>query len=271
MGKITLGDIKHSELNVLIKFHNFCEKHHLYYTLAGGTLLGAIRHKGFIPWDDDIDVMMPRSDYQKLLYMVKNGKTDNNPTFLLPGEGGNVCPFIKAVDPNIIAHSVGGLSDIPLSIDVFPLDNLPEDDQELGKFFKKARVLRASIIAYDADLKVCKVNLKYFAKIILKVYVKVVGLKRIIKRIDEFSQTYNDRNTGYIGGIMWGYGVGERMKIESYMHNVSVEFEGNSFNAPSCWKNYLTGLYGDYMQLPPKEKRKSHEIKAWYVNKEENK
>ena len=71
MNYFTLDEVKQTELNILIQFDNFCQREGFYYTLAGGTLLGAIRHKGFIPWDDDIDVMMPREDYNRLLKTLK--------------------------------------------------------------------------------------------------------------------------------------------------------------------------------------------------------
>ena len=81
MNYLPLDEVKKTELNILIQFDSFCKNEGLYYTLAGGTLLGAIRHKGFIPWDEDIDVMMPREDYNRMLQIVRDKKTIQNMSF----------------------------------------------------------------------------------------------------------------------------------------------------------------------------------------------
>jgi lipopolysaccharide cholinephosphotransferase len=260
--------IKATELDLLIRFDEYCKKNNIYYTLGGGTLLGAIRHKGFIPWDDDVDVMMPREDYNRFISKVKNGDLGEGIAVIKPYAAGNVYPFAKLVNTATMSKSSETLSEIGLWVDLFPLDTLPADDGELSGLFKKTRALRATVIAKDTDLKNARRDYKYIVKLLLKLYTKIVGYGRVLKKADRTAQTYNKQKTEYIGCALWGYGTGERMKRSEYMKPVPVEFEGHNFNAPSCWKQYLTGLYGDYMKLPPVEKRKTHSIKAWFVNKE---
>lgn len=265
MQYLTSDEVKKVQLDLLIKFDEFCSEHELYYTLGGGSLLGAIRHKGFIPWDDDIDVMMPRNHYNKLMEIVSN-EDNNNLDVIFPFDEKERMPFLKVVDKRVVFKSTEIKNESYIWMDVFPLDTLPESDDELRSLFKLCRKNRAKIIGMHTDLSSCKKDYKYIVKAIVKLYSKIVGWKYIITKADKDAQKYNGKTDKYIGCSLWGYGPGERMIRDEYMTPVKVEFEGHMFNAPSCWDGYLKGLYGDYMQLPPVEKRKNHSIKARRVD-----
>ena len=117
MKKITPEEIKKIQLDLLIQFAEFCKKNNLYYCLAYGTLLGAIRHKGFIPWDDDIDVIMPRPDYEKFCKLVAEKKIatslQNNSTY----------PFVKIIDTRtLVRERFAQKEEVGIWIDVFVLD-----------------------------------------------------------------------------------------------------------------------------------------------------
>ena len=170
MNYLTLDEVKKIELDILIQFDTFCKNEGLYYTLAGGTLLGAIRHKGFIPWDDDIDVMMPREDYNRMLQIVRDKKNGSKFDFLIPGDPDYFYPFAKFCDNETVAEMDDNYSKHGIWIDIFPMDNLPEDNEFLRKFFKKTRFWRAVVISMTTKLSGEKNIKKKIAKLILKIY-----------------------------------------------------------------------------------------------------
>lgn len=263
MKYFTLDELKKSELDILVQFDNFCKKENLYYTLAGGTLLGAIRHKGFIPWDDDIDVMMPRDDYNRMLHILHNKKIATNLDCLISGDQNYFYPFAKICNNETVAEMEDNYSKHGIWIDVFPLDNLPKDDELLQKLFKKTRFWRAVIISMTTKLNKEKSVKKKIAKLTLQVFAIFYGKNNVVKKANEIAQYYNNQDTEYIGCSVWGYGPGERLRKETYLASCDVEFEKYYFKAPKCWEDYLIGIYGDFMKLPPVEKRKSHHLKAW--------
>lgn len=263
MNYLTLDEVKKTELDILIRFDSFCKNEGLYYTLAGGTLLGAIRHKGFIPWDDDIDVMMPREDYNRMLQIARDKKNGSKFDFLIPGDPDYFYPFAKFCNNETVAEMDDNYSEHGIWIDIFPMDNLPEDDELLRKLFKKTRFWRAVVISMTTKLSGEKSVKKKIAKLTLKIYANLYGKRNVVRKANEVAQSYNGEKTAYIGGALWGYGPGERLNRASYLNPCEVEFEKHYFKAPECWKEYLTGLYGDYMKLPPVEKRQTHHLKAW--------
>ena len=100
--KLSSEEIKQIELNLLLKLDEICKKYKLRYYLCGGTLLGAVRHKGFIPWDDDIDVLMPREDFEKLLRLEKKQKQDAVEKIVSWKSGNSIYPFIKLINTNTV-------------------------------------------------------------------------------------------------------------------------------------------------------------------------
>lgn len=263
MKYLSLDEIKAIELDILVNFDEYCKKQGLYYTLAGGTLLGAVRHKGFIPWDDDIDVMMPRSDYNKLIEKEKKQKINQYISLLAPGDQDYYYPFVKIYNCKTIAKMEDNNSKHGIWIDIFPLDNLPEDNKSLKKLFSHTRFWRAVVISMTTELGAEKNTKKKVAKFFLKLFANIYGKSNVVRKANEISQQYNSSITPFIGGALWGYGPGERLRKDLYLSPCIVEFEKFDFIAPKCWDEYLKGLYGNYMELPPIEKRQTHHLKAW--------
>lgn len=261
---LTSKEIKIRELNILLYFQEFCKKNNLHFYLSGGTLLGAIRHHGFIPWDDDIDVCMPRIDYERFIESYSN----NNQKYVLRSTklGNFTAPFAKLVDTSTWIDSQFTLDDnnSQLWIDIFPVDGLPESVNDVKNIYKKCDFYRRIFLITDAKLGEGKSAFHKYVKYILKPFSVLYGKKRCAGKIEQVAKKYSYENSKYVGAITWGlYGVGERMLKSEFEKQVMVEFEGHKFPTFSCWDSYLHGLYGDYMQLPPVEKRKTHDMKVY--------
>lgn len=256
--------IKQIELEILRSFDRFCKKNNLRYYLAGGTLLGAIRHQGFIPWDDDIDVCMPRKDYE--IFVNKFGNWNPNLRVRSSLLGNFAAPFAKVVDlrTKIEMKYVGDSIDEYLWIDVFPVDGLPNHLNAVKQVYAKCNIYRKILLLADANLGEGKSAFKKYSKYLLKPLARLYGKQRCINNIEKIAKQYPYDECSYVGIVTWGlYGAGERMVKSEFETAIEVEFEGERFPAFSCWDSYLKGLYGDYMQLPPEEKRQTHDMVAY--------
>ncbi len=268
MKKLSHKEIQEAELNILKEFDKFCKKNDLYYTLSGGTLLGAIRHKGFIPWDDDIDVMMPRPDFERLL-SGKDLDTSELPEYMHFASWKDKSlpfPFIKLLDSRTkvdVDFYNEKLNVNEIWIDVFPIDANPDDEKELKKIYRKSLRLRKILNIKLAKSGEGKNLIKRLLKPILILLFKVINIYSLCDKIDRLSKKYDFDKCSKVGGIVWGYGPQERIDKEKFLTKEDVQFEDATFSAPSNYHEYLTGLYKDYMQLPPEDKRVVHGLDAY--------
>ena len=242
------------ELEMLKAIDDISKKLGIQYFMLGGTLLGAIRHQGFIPWDDDIDIGMLREDYEKFIkeaqdllptyYFVQTYQTD--PEFYLPFAKirDSRTTFIETVSANHkINHGV--------YIDIFPIDfyKKPSKTEKIKRLLLTARTLR------EVDLKIFNRNLKNKILSLLSLLI-FPNAYQACDKLDKLNSRYNsgEKRTNYCGA--WG----NKEIVDSDIFNKSKNyyFEGFSFTGPEDSDSYLRHIYGDYMKLPPKEKRISH-------------
>lgn len=270
MKKLTLDEVKQEELKVLLAFDRLTRKHEIRYSLAYGTLLGAIRHKGFIPWDDDVDVIVPRPDYERLLSLIRGGQLDTGELIFQGFELGNFpMPYLKFSNSAIEVRDIANKASIPLYlwIDVFPLDGVPDDEASWDVECDKAQTWKNLIKAGNYRFFGAGKGLRNrLAKMAVKPWIAALSLddRAEMSIIAAAKAGPSYAAAEFVADVVWGpYGRGERFNRGLIRDYVSVEFEGCQLPALSGWDAYLTGIYGNYMELPPVEKRVAHGVEAW--------
>lgn len=241
---IGLKELQKLQLQILIDFDKICKKNNLKYFLAGGTLLGAVRHKGFIPWDDDIDVAMPRTDYNKLIKLSKE----------LPEKYQLICPekvkqykilFSKIVYKKYFEVEKGLKDNYGIFIDIFPLDGL-------GNNKHKARIHAKKILIMRTIINICFLDNNLFSKLLKKIHFNNLTYRILMRTFNK----YNYHESKYVGSIAGGLRMlDEIFEYRVYSETMDMEFEGKIFKGMKYYDEYLTRMYGDYMKLPPKEKQ----------------
>lgn len=263
MKKIEIEDFKKIQVEILDVVAEFCEKNDIKYWLDCGTLLGAIRHKGFIPWDDDIDIGMLRKDYQKFMDLFNKENTrykffcnENNSDFLYP--------FGKILDTNTVLYEPDEKGNkISVYIDLFVYDNAPDDDKMVNKMFKIRdinNIFSVANITHHPRGNIFRRHMVHILRLMLKPFPKNLFIKNMVKN----SKKYINAETKRVGNFMsYSKVVCDRNIL---MEFTKAEFEGKLYPVPLEYDKWLTLFYGDYMKLPPVEKRVSHhKIKAFYM------
>lgn len=262
MIELQLEQLKQIELDILKSFHQYCTKHNLRYFLTGGTLLGAVRHKGFIPWDDDIDVCMPRVDYEK--FIANFPKDPLNKNFQMASVetmSGYYLPFAKLMRRGTFLKETVD-TDLPLGVymDIFPLDNMSDNYDTAYKLFCSTSYWRKMLllknISISSNRSLWKNLILLLGKIALCWLPRVCILKTLIKKARIYE---NEQLSRFVCAVVMGtYGIKEILQGEWYSQAVLIPFEDSSFLAPKGYRQILEHFYGNYMQLPPKEKQKTH-------------
>lgn len=246
------------QVDILKAFADYCDAHDIRYYLTGGTLLGAIRHKGVIPWDDDVDVMMPRTDYNKLLEVSKGKISQYYSVSVLENNKAHSRLFMRIVDDRVTyCHQYyQDKYHMGFGIDVFPIDDIPEDEAQRNKYFRKIRFWKKQFsLAQSAWFKSTSKS-RAIAKAFASIPARIMGRDFAYKKVMSVVKKYENPDSKYVGISTGVYLEKEVSKREEFLPYVEVEFEGRMYHAPQCYDKYLKQLYGDYMQLPPEEDRK---------------
>ena len=248
-----LEELKKAELDILVAVVDVCERLHLRYYLLCGTLLGAVRHQGFIPWDDDIDIGMMREDYT--LFLEKAPSMLPKHLFLqtIWTDPGYMACFAKVRNNNttFVENTVSNRSmHHGVFIDIFPLDYYPENVKEQKRLQRRKKRYEHRLISEYVmlDLKL-KHKLYYTAYRLL-----YPSLRNVLKKRERmFCAVPKSAMVADYGGYLK-----ETAPIEWYGEGVPIWFEGLQLRAPAEYDKLLTQIYGDYMIPPPEEQREGH-------------
>lgn len=247
---INQDEMKKIELDLLVYFRDLCEKLGLRYYLCGGTLLGAVRHKGYIPWDDDIDVFMPYPDYVRLIELFEEDDVhklinmDNCETSYM---------FTRLIDKRTVLEEIHYplLSKTRINIDIFPISGFPNDEKEAADFTTEILELRSEWDNYWIMYGTLENHEELY-----------VELKSKIKNV---MARYDFDESDVVGYIATGKFDRELLARNNFDDSISINFENIEFKTLKGYDVYLTNMYGDYMKLPPEEQQESkHDFMAWW-------
>ena len=254
-----LRKLQMTELEILLKVDDICRKNNIKYFLVGGTLLGAVRHQGFIPWDDDLDIAMPRADYQKFVE-ISSKALGSQYHFQCVENDADYWLLFGKVRKNGTVFAESRLKNIQTNkgifIDVFPLD----DGNKPNDFLQKVRIktarkiqyvmyCRRGVIAGDVPLQI---------KILTKLS-RVMSINKWM-RLGQKIVSHKNRNAQYYFNVGSNYNYKKQTILkEKYYPLKELEFEGHRFFVPNDYDFVLKQIFGtNYMELPEKEKRVNH-------------
>ena len=266
----TLKRLQGTLLNILKDIDKVCKKHNLTYMLIAGTLLGAIRHKGFIPWDDDIDIAMPRDDYEKFIKICEDELSDyviqtpyNTKNYFLP--------FSKLRLKNTL-YDEAAVKHIDMFkgifVDIFPIDNVEKNNFSLKLRALKVRTIRDAL-AYKFKINNKIMNFKYFYIVFFLRFLPVKWLLLYQQKV--MKKCKNNQSNYLINFATDQVYRSELTKRENLLPVQEMKFEGNLFKVPNKSEEYLSQMYGDFMQLPPEDERVAHSPLKIVFDTRENK
>ena len=266
MNKTNIDLLHEVDLGIVKEVKKICDTNGLTYYMSGGTLLGAVRHKGFIPWDDDIDLAMPRNDYERFLQIapsllpvnlqIVNYRTDPTYHYYITRVR-NVDTKVEEIRINDSCRFTNA------SIDIFPLDGTPNNHLHRKVYFFRVMAHRALMsLCYkdsiDRDRKRSKKERLFLAFMEKLPIEKVFDPYKEKCKIDKIMRRYPVEKAENIGCLMGAYRTNQIVPKKYFGKGRMYQFETITLRGPELYDDYLKQMYGNYMELPPKESQKIH-------------
>lgn len=268
MKELEINEIHSEMMHVLETLDRICEENNIQYVLAYGTLIGAIRHDGFIPWDDDVDIWMPRADYNRFIAYCMEHEEQIKPYKLCTRY--NIDNYVfyisrfsnmeyKYQNTNGNKHNF----DIGIFLDIYPIDNYGNGGSETEKLFKKTNFWSSLYCVYVNSDKAKNLGsrvIKACIHLALNLIFKNNVLSGVDQRITHILEHYSDESNEYVGCVCWAenkvlHKRNDVFNSDGTMNRMKHSFEGKEFYVPTNYHAILKNSYGDYMKLPPKEQQ----------------
>ena len=266
--QIQIDQLKQIQLEIMDYFHSWCINHRITYYITAGTLIGALRHKGYIPWDDDIDLVMLREDYDRLLEEFPKSETGVYKLHSYETDDSCIYTYAKLCDTRTVLIDGDEKNSVPIgvNIDIFPLENATDNYDDAVKLKKNIKPFD-SILVVKQMVRVDRGFSKNVLLIILKAISGLFSYKWLIGMVIKKATVYkkNLHSRYVVNAVIYAKGEKEILERKWFHDVVELDFEGRQYFAPIGADNYMRRLFGDYMQLPPIEKRISHHyFKAYF-------
>lgn len=265
MKYIDTAEQKRIALDILIHFAKYCDEHSLKYFLTYGTLIGAVRHKGYIPWDDDIDVWMPRKDYETFIHSFQGHPyyevmaNEINPDY---GKLFAVLNDTRTVKTEKLTRKRCE-GTVCVNIDIFPVDYLPDNPDEQIELLRKVKSIENKLAcltyAYGRGrtfLSTIRKNIGIFIYRTLDTF-NIITTRKLARQHRQLLSQYSDTNTAGCFANTGFNGMEEVMPLKCFQDQIEMEFESHILKVPKEYDYILRHIYGDYMQLPPESERVS--------------
>ena len=257
---MTLQEVQKVALDILKDVHEFCESHNIRYSLAYGTLIGAIRHKGFIPWDDDVDIVIPRPDFERFCREYQSCKGYK---FYRPESPENFLVFARVCDNErtlVKTNRPWSTEQTGIWIDIFPLDGLPSREDNFMELVHNIRKVATKVyrLRYGKYLKLSEtVGLKdYLLCLGKKIIYSRYNMKRLLHEHIQLLKSNRYENSDYYGQLcVMDYPEKEHNPKEYYESFVKKHFCDTELYVMNGYDNILKHYYGNYMELPPEKDR----------------
>lgn len=271
MREMTNKEIQSVSLEILKDVHSFCAEHNIKYTLYGGTMIGAIRHRGFIPWDDDVDIAMPRPDYERF---IKEYQSAAGYKLKCYEKGDCQLAFARVCEmkQTRVSQSLPWCKEVTgVYIDVFPLDGAPDDRLSAEKFIKNLyrswNCIKLSRVAERklSDQKTWKRKLNVLIRKFLFRNPLVYHIDWTAWHIKRCKKIRYGSTSHFANVSFMEYKMKEYQDIKDFQSTLLVTFEGETFCVCNGYDNLMRTKYGDYMQLPQEsERRVKHGGSGYY-------
>ncbi|MCF6165366.1 Lipopolysaccharide cholinephosphotransferase LicD1 [Furfurilactobacillus rossiae] len=253
---LTLGQIHGHELRMLEYLDHICRENNIEYYLCGGTLIGAVRHKGFIPWDDDVDVYLKRPDYERLIQLInpKSGyralSIDNDQSYYYS--------YAKLVDTStkVLESNKFKINGYGLFVDLFPLDVCPSGSTRRKFFLWHEAFLRKCVMT---SIQKYSLHRNIIKRLVVRI-THLIGARRFSKRLDKVARKHNNETSTLLADASGALSVDYFLQAKWFNTTADLSFEGLKLKAPIDYAAYLSYSYGDYMKLPPKDERVDHKL-----------
>lgn len=249
-----MTELQNKLLEMMCWLHDFMEEHHIRYYIIAGTMLGAARHEGFIPWDDDLDIAVPRKDYDLLIellkkpvghYVIESPKYSNSDfTYNFSKFYDINTTMIEKLKKKVVRG---------VYIDIFPLDGIGEDYESAIKNYKHIDRLNMILTTKTATFRKGRKIWKNVATLLG--YITPLNANKLAKKIDKESALRNFDDCNYVGVLPSTYRYKDIIRRDIFGNPRKYPFEGHNFYGPENYNEYLTHIYGDWKKLPPKEKQ----------------